>query len=113
MIASQLGATSSGAYNATTAARHCGTYMEVGTDGYRYVGWRLPTKAEINTIIKYQTEGAASYSVTMIRVLAGRYYWALDGNTYQAYASGTNSSFVRCVRDLTLEEVNALNRTTD
>ena len=113
MIASQLGATSGGSYNATTAASHCGTYMEVGTDGYRYVGWRLPTKAEINTIIKYQTEGAASYSVTMVRVLAGRYYWALDGNQYQAYASGTNNTFVRCVRDLTLEEVNSLNRTTD
>ena len=109
MIASQLGATSSGQYNATTAARHCGTYMEVGTDGTRYVGWRLPTKAEIETIIKYQTQGAASYGITMIRVLGGRYYWALDGEYYQAYAGGTNNTFVRCVRDLSLEEVNKLN----
>lgn len=113
MIASQLGATTGGSYTAATAAEHCGTYMEVGTDGTRYVGWRLPTKAEIETIIKYQTEGAASYSVTMVRVLAGRYYWALDGNRYEAYASGTNNTFTRCVRDLTMEEVNKLNRTTD
>lgn len=113
MIASQLGAVSSGAYTAATAAEHCGTYMEVGDDGTRYVGWRLPTKAEIETIIKYQTEGVASYGVTMVRVLAGRYYWALDGNYYQAYASGTNNTFTRCVRDLTIEEVNKLNKTTD
>ena len=113
MIASQLGAVSGGAYTAATAAEHCGTYMEVGDDGTRYVNWRLPTKAEIETIIKYQTEGVASYGVTMVRVLAGRYYWALDGNSYQAYASGTNETFTRCVRDLTIEEVNKLNKTTE
>ena len=113
MIASQLGAVSGGAYTATTAAEHCGTYMEVGDDGTRYVNWRLPTKAEIETIIKYQTEGVASYGVTMVRVLAGRYYWALDGNRYQAYASGTNNTFTRCVRDLTMEEVNKLNKTKE
>lgn len=113
MIASQLGAVSGGAYTAATAAEHCGTYMEVGDDGTRYVGWRLPTKAEIETIIKYQTEGVASYGVTMVRVLAGRYYWALDGNRYQAYASGSNNTFTRCVRDLTMEEVNKLNKTKE
>ena len=49
----------------------------------------------------------------MVRVLAGRYYWALDGNSYQAYASGTNNTFTRCVRDLTMEEVNKLNKTKE
>ena len=113
MIASQLGAVSGGAYTAATAAEHCGTYMEVDKDGNRYTGWRLPTKSEIETIIKYQTEGAASYGVTMVRVLAGRYYWALDGNYYQAYASGTNNTFTRCVRDLTYEEIKRLNKEKD
>ena len=113
MIASQLGAVSGGAYTAATAAEHCGTYMEVDKDGNRYTGWRLPTKSEIETIIKYQTEGAASYGVTMVRVLAGRYYWALDGNSYQAYASGTNNTFTRCVRDLTYEEIKRLNKEND
>ena len=113
MIASQLGATMNNQYTGETAAEHCGTYMEVGTDGTRYTGWRLPTKSEIETIIKYQTETAASYGVTMVRVLAGREYWALDGNLHQAYASGTNGSFVRCVRDLTYAEINALNKTSD
>lgn len=113
MIASQLGAVSGGAYTAATAAEHCGTYMEVDKDGNRYTGWRLPTKSEIETIIKYQTEGAASYGVTMVRVLAGRYYWALDGNSYQAYASGTNNTFTRCVRDLTYEEIKRLNKEDD
>lgn len=115
MIASQLGAvTSTG--SATTASTHCGTYMEVeaGT-GKRFVGWRLPTKQEVEVIIDYQN-GTNTNNVTMVPVLTGSYYWSLDGTS--AYVStGTNGSannaYVRCVRDLTLEEVNALNRTTD
>ena len=110
MIASQLGATTQNRYTGATAAEHCGTYMEVGTDGTRYTGWRLPTRSEIDTIIKYQTDTAASYGVTMIRVLAGQNYWALDGNTRTAYASGTAGTFVRCVRDLSADEIKKLNK---
>ena len=115
MIASQLGAVTN-TDSPTTAATHCGTYMEVeaGT-GKRFVGWRLPTKQEVEVIIDYQS-GTNTNNVTMVPVLTGSYYWSLDGTS--AYVStGTNGSannaYVRCVRDLTLEEVNALNRTTN
>lgn len=110
MIASQLGAVTS-TNNAVTASTHCGTYMEVGTDGKRYVGWRLPTKQEIEVIIGYQN-GEHTGGITMVEVLGGLYYWALDGTT--AYVStgsqgSATNAYVRCVRDLTVEEINQLN----
>lgn len=115
MIASQLGAVNS-TNSPTTAATHCGTYMEVeeGT-GKRFVGWRLPTKQEVEVIIDYQN-GTYTNKVTMVEVLGGRYYWSLDGTA--AYVStgsdgSATNAYVRCVRDLTLEEVNTLNKTTD
>lgn len=115
MIASQLGAVST-TTSATTASTHCGTYMEVeaGT-GKRFVGWRLPTKQEIEVIIGYQN-GTYTNKVTMEVVLGGAYYWALDGTTANVPSGSggsTTTGYVRCVRDLTLEEVNTLNRTTD
>ena len=113
MIASQLGAVNT-TNSGTTAASHCGTYMEVGDDGKRFVGWRLPTKQEIEVIISYQT-GTNTQNVTMVTVLGGQYYWALDGTTaYVSSGSGgsTTTGYVRCVRDLTLEEVEQLNSRT-
>ena len=113
MIASQLGAVNT-TNSDTTAASHCGTYMEVGEDGKRFVGWRLPTKQEIEVIISYQT-GTNTQNVTMVTVLGGQYYWALDGTTaYVSSGSGgsTTTGYVRCVRDLTLEEVEQLNNRT-
>ena len=115
MIASQLGAVTP-TTDPVVAATHCGTYMEVeeGT-GKRFVGWRLPTKQEVEVIIGYQN-GEYTNKVTMVEVLGGKYYWALDGTA--AYVStgdqGTaTNAYVRCVRDLTLEEVNKLNKTTE
>lgn len=110
MIASQLGAVST-TDDPIEASTHCGTYMEVGTDGTRYVGWRLPTKQEIEVIIGYQ-DGTYTSGITMVTVLGGQYYWALDGTTaYVSTGSGgsTNTGFVRCVRDLSVEEVEQLN----
>ena len=89
--------------------------MEVGEDGKRYVGWRLPTKQEIEVIISYQ-DGTYTGKVTMETVLGGQYYWSLEGTTaYVANGSGgsTTTGYVRCVRDLTLEEVNQLNQTSN
>ena len=110
MIASQLGAVNT-TNSDTVASTHCGTYMEVGTDGKRYVGWRLPTKQEIEVIIGYQS-GTYTSGVTMVTVLGGQYYWALDGTTaYVSSGSGGSATtgYVRCVRDLTMAEVNGLN----
>ncbi len=110
MIASQLGAVTN-TNSPTTAASHCGTYMEVGTDGTRYVNWRLPTKQEIEVIIDYQN-GSYTKNITMVEVLGGRYYWSLDG-TSAFVSTGSqgqeNNAYVRCVRDLTLDELNKLN----
>ena len=107
MIASQLGATQR-FNNGADAARHCGQYMEVATDGTHYSGWRLPTKEEINVIIDYQN----TIPETMAEVLGGSYYWTLDGSS--AYVSSgsegsANNAYTRCIRDLTPAEVNAIN----
>lgn len=107
MIASQLGAVLP-FNNGANAATHCGQYMEVGTDGTHYSGWRLPTKEEINVIINYQN----TLPETMAEVLGGAYYWTLDGTA--AYVSsgdgGSNTNaYVRCVRDLSPAEVEAIN----
>ena len=107
MIASQLGATQR-FNNGADAARHCGQYMEVATDGTHYSGWRLPTKEEINVIIDYQN----TIPETMAEVLGGSYYWTLDGSSaYVSSGSGgyANSAYTRCIRDLTPAEVNAIN----
>lgn len=120
MIASQLGAVSpfnnstlysdyGNKYGAKAAADHCGHYMEVGTDGTKYVGWRLPTEEEIKVIIDYQNDNSARETIT--EVLSGQYYWTLTGNS--AYIStGSDGSkynaYVRCVRDLSDDDLKRL-----
>ena len=104
MIASQLGALSSGA-NASWAATHCSNYVEVAQDGTTYTGWRLPTAEEISVISTYQN----SIPEIMAIVLGGRRYYTLDGGTAVGTASGTNGTFIRCIRDLSPAEVNAIN----
>ena len=111
MIASQLGAVSSSAYDASRAAQHCSTYMEVASNGRRFVGWRLPTASEINYIRKYQENNAIQGGGVFERVLTGRNYYNLSGSTSIGNASGTNNNYVRCVRDLTPAEVAELNST--
>ena len=133
MIASQLGAVQpfnnvntsawgdnrtelDGAYGAQAAAKHCGTYMEVGEDGYRYTGWRLPTKEEVNIIIGYQNmmnPNSSTYNqyiaTTFAIVLGGAYYWTLDGTSANVPtgSQGTaNNAYVRCVRDISVQEMN-------
>ena len=109
MIASQLGAVRSEAFNATRAARHCGTYMEVGKDGTRYVGWRLPTAEEVKVIIQYQRDTNVTADGTMAVVLGGARYYTLDGNSQATGVETGDDKFVRCIRDLTADEVKALN----
>ena len=111
MTASQLGAMAiQGEMTAERAANHCAQYMEVSIDGTKYVGWRLPTKKEISIIIDYQTDSKTSES--MAEVLAYHYYYALDGtsveNTKTQHTTST-ATFVRCVRDLSPEEIDAIN----
>lgn len=118
MIASQLGAVASSAYDASTAADHCSTYMEVSENGRRFVGWRLPTRAEILYIVNYQKNTAIIESGVFSIVLTGNYYYTLD-NSYQAtgmdsrdtYGNFDDGIYVRCIRDLTPAEVIELNET--
>lgn len=110
MLASQLGALSTiQPLSFDNAKEHCGKYIEVDDNGYVYRNWRLPTVGEIQTIINYQGS-TNTKNITMATVLTGRYYWALDGSSPLANVSDTREYYwVRCVRDLTLEELEALN----
>jgi hypothetical protein len=110
MIASQLGAVESPGFNASTALKHCETYREVGTDGTVYDGWRLPTNKEVNIIIDYQGESNSPIDF----VLTGSHYRTLSKETQATGVSGANKgNFVRCVRDLTPEEIAKLEQQKD
>lgn len=54
MLASQLGNSSTISWE--DAKNQCKNYVEVGINKEVYNDWRLPTAAEINIIIKYQTD---------------------------------------------------------
>jgi len=115
MLASQLGATtpftyqSSDSNNAKEAARHCTTYREVGMDGTVYDGWRLPTKAEIGVMMYYQPQSDGTTSGAPIdAVLKGASYWAANGEKISTGYSSSGSGYVRCVRDLSPEELKKL-----
>lgn len=109
MIASQLGALSiRGNFYASNAATHCSQYVEVAQDGTTYTGWRLPTKEEVSIIIRYQND----IPETMAEVLTAKHYYTLDGEAaVNPNPSGNTSDtrFVRCIRDLSPAEINAIN----
>lgn len=108
MIASQLGAVSTfGREGALDAALHCGTYLEVGTNKHRYTGWRLPTAQEIGIISKYQT--MKPQGEVMAPVLTGQYYHTLSGTRAPSNYSTDGNTAVRCIRDLTLNDLKYLN----
>lgn len=119
MIASQLGAVTqfTGNNAATNAANHCDQYMEVASDGTRYTGWRLPTQAEIKVIVGYQDGTINNITIptayqTIIPVLTGERYWCLSGNrinTRTNQIDNTGNAYLRCVRDLSAEEVDRQN----
>ena len=107
MLASKLGVVSPFTSH-TFAAVHCSLYKEV-SNGKEYTGWRLPTKQEI----EYMIENQRTHDEVMSVVVGGRYYWALDGTAaLNEYGTeGTeNNAYVRCVRDLTAEELAEINK---
>lgn len=104
MLASQLGTVSTFG-KGVNASNHCDKYVEVRKDGKKYTGWRLPTAAEIGVITKYQYDSKQN---VMSEVLRGYKYWALDGSKVTANENGSGSGFVRCVRDLSPDEVKEL-----
>lgn len=113
MIASQLGAVTTFG-QAGDAATHCSRYMEVTPDGKRYDGWRLPTPAEISVITGYQYGTIAGVTIpsdyrVLSPVLTGRYYWSLSGQLVQTRPENQYGNYLRCVRDLSAQEVDELN----
>ncbi len=120
MIASQLGAVTpfTGTDGPANAATHCSRYMEVAQDGTRYTGWRLPTEAEIKVITGYQygtIDGVTipSQYQAITPVLTGMWYHSLSGTPVlanpDADAQSQTQSYLRCVRDLSADEVERLN----
>ena len=107
MMASQLGAISGGSFSGThEAADHCAHYLEVDVNGKKFVGWRLPTAAELNVIYTYQNEKKASDVI--VEVLAGTAYRNLAGKTTNNPYASANGTGVRCVRELTEDDLNYL-----
>lgn len=104
MLASQLGTVTKFS-KGVDASNHCDKYVEVRTDGKKYTDWRLPTASEIGVITNYQYK--TNQNVIDV-VLAGRTYWALNGSQVKANPNNRNTGFVRCVRDLSPEEVKEL-----
>ena len=107
MLASQLGTVYAftGKNDGKNASEHCDKYIEVNTDGTKYTNWRLPTASEIGVITNYQYN--KNQKVIDV-VLAGGSYWALNGKEVKTNNGNSSTGYVRCVRDLSLEEVKAL-----
>ena len=119
MIASQLGAVQSGSFNQTSAKTHCETYLEVKKENGKqviYDGWRLPTKTEIQFIVDFQKESFKRNDNTMIQpiqpVLTGEKYYTLNKvSVATGYTGwGASGTYIRCVRDLTPEQVEELDK---
>lgn len=104
MLASQLG-TVKPFGNGVDASNHCDKYVEVRTGGKKYTDWRLPTAAEIGVICKYQNNKTQN---VMSQVLRAHSYWALDGSEVTANENDSDTGYVRCVRDLSPDEVKEL-----
>lgn len=107
MLASQLGTVTAftNENDGKNASEHCDKYIEVRKDGKKYTDWRLPTASEIGVITNYQYK--KNQNVIDV-VLAGGSYWALNGNQVEANPDNEYRGYVRCVRDLSPDEVKEL-----
>lgn len=99
MLASQLGAVfgisnENNQDELNAVAEHCERYVEVARDGKVYDDWRLPTRAEINIIYKYQNA-----SDVMDEVLAGDRYWSASGLVTKPGENNPGDRAIRCIRD--------------
>ena len=107
MLASQLGTVTAftDENDGKNASEHCDKYIEVRKDGKKYTDWRLPTASEIGVITNYQYK--KNQNVIDV-VLAGGSYWALNGKQVTANEDNWYTGYVRCVRDLSPDEVKEL-----
>ena len=119
MIASQLGTVTSGAFDQESAMKHCNTYREVQKEKGSnvqviYDDWRLPTKTEIQFIVDFQQESyknnKGKTKQPIKPVLEGANYYTLNNETVATGVESGDDAYVRCVRDLTPEEVEELDK---
>ena len=88
------------------ARTYCQSYSETATtlkgETLNMNGWRLPTTDEVKLI----NQLASQNKVVDSQVLSNACYWTLDGKkaAFNGAQDG-NSTYVRCVHDLTLEEI--------
>lgn len=99
MLASQLGALSGTTEDYNTAAKHCEQYVEVYKDKktgktIRLTDWRLPTRAELEIIIKFQYKSDA-----MDEVIRRQGYWCADKKYVYNTQGASGNGYVRCIRD--------------
>ena len=99
MIASQLGAVQA-ASSVEMAASHCEQYVEVDENGNVYDNWRLPTKAEIEIIYKFQYPDGDPDAAAMDEVLSGDRYWSASGLVNNPHYNTRTDQAIRCVRDV-------------
>ena len=88
------------------ARTYCQSYSETATtlkgETLTMNGWRLPTTDEVKLI----NQLASQDKVVDRQILSNACYWTLDGKkaAFNGVQEG-NSTYVRCVHDLTLEEI--------
>lgn len=88
------------------ARTYCQSYSETTTtlkgETLTMNGWRLPTTDEVKLI----NQLASQDKVVDRQILSNACYWTLDGKkaAFNGAQEG-NSTYVRCVHDLTLEEI--------
>ena len=88
------------------ARTYCQSYSETATtlkgETLNMNGWRLPTTDEVKLINQLANQDRVVDS----QILSNACYWTLDGKkTAFNGAQEGNSTYVRCVHDLTLEEI--------
>lgn len=97
--------------NNQAARDYCKKYQEKATtykkERLELNGWRLPTKEEINRIYELGKEDKAIGN----QLLRGEYYWTLDGDKTEKNGNNPqNGTYVRCVHDLTLGEIELIEK---
>lgn len=88
------------------AKKYCEQYKEKAKtrkgEDLDLSGWRLPTKEEVKKIISLQSGNNAIPN----DLLQGEYYWTFDGDKSEEQSNANyNGAFVRCVHDLTPDEI--------
>ena len=88
------------------AKKYCEQYKEKAKtrkgEDLDLSGWRLPTKEEVKKIISLQSGNNAIPN----NLLQGEYYWTFDGDKSEEQSNANyNGAFVRCVHDLTPDEI--------